>query len=129
MVGTVGDSSTVISTPRAINVLARMSAVIQPALPPPTITILRTAGGPAARAGDALCASLHELLMIAVSVMPMLPIRGVELYTRYCALSSSARRCASAASPLRLRALSDSAMRCHEADCACGSPVASCSAL
>ena len=46
MMGTVGDSSTVISTPRSMSERARISAVIQPAEPPPTMTMRRTATGP-----------------------------------------------------------------------------------
>src|SRR5581483_9199108 len=45
-VGTVGDSRTVISTPRSISERAKINAVIQPADPPPTMTTLRTGTGP-----------------------------------------------------------------------------------
>src|SRR6186713_1042140 len=45
MIGTVGDSRTVIST-RSINDRAKISAVIHPADPPPTITTRRTGTGP-----------------------------------------------------------------------------------
>src|SRR5258706_3384736 len=41
MIGTVGDSSTVISTPLGSSALARIIATIQPAVPPPTMTSLR----------------------------------------------------------------------------------------
>ncbi len=45
MIGTAGDSSTVISIPFLMNALARIIAAIQPAEPPPTMTILFIVGG------------------------------------------------------------------------------------
>ena len=45
MIPTVGDSRSVICTPRSISDRARISAVIQPAVPPPTIAMLRTGAG------------------------------------------------------------------------------------
>ena len=40
MMSTAGDSSTVMSTPFGISASARIMAVIHPAVPPPTITML-----------------------------------------------------------------------------------------
>jgi hypothetical protein len=45
MIPTVGDSSTLISTPFLISAWAKIIAVIHPAEPPPTITILRISEG------------------------------------------------------------------------------------
>src|SRR2546429_2994490 len=45
MMPTAGDSSTAISIPFLMNASARIIAVIHPAVPPPTITILRNVGG------------------------------------------------------------------------------------
>ena len=45
MIPTVGDSSTSISIPFLMSALAKIIAVIHPADPPPTMTILRTADG------------------------------------------------------------------------------------
>ena len=48
MMPTAGDSSTVISTPLASSALARIIAVIQPADPPPTMTMRFIGGGASA---------------------------------------------------------------------------------
>src|SRR5207253_2493394 len=49
MIPTIGDSTNCTCTPRAING-ARIIAVIHPAVPPPTITILRSDAGKRPRA-------------------------------------------------------------------------------
>src|ERR1700736_867572 len=67
MIGTVGDSRTVISTPRSIRDRASISAVIQPADPPPTMTMRRTAAGP--RPGFLPVVGLYEQLKSVAVVM------------------------------------------------------------
>src|SRR5450755_3368445 len=70
MMPTVGDSTTVISTPCSIRDRARIIAVIHPADPPPTTTIRRTVGGSAERRfGSGVACVAEQLYRVAAMVI------------------------------------------------------------
>src|ERR1043165_4626562 len=67
MMPTTGDSSTVISTPRATSALAKIIAVIHPAVPPPTMATRLMFGGTRASFGGCV---YDQVWLKTVAVAP-----------------------------------------------------------